>query len=49
MKSAVAWVCKGAQSGQCFQTQGEAARSLVDSGFSASASFVAVVQSTDLR
>jgi hypothetical protein len=29
--------------------QGEAARSPVDSGFSGSSSFVAVVQSTDLR
>jgi hypothetical protein len=31
------------------EPQGEAARSLADSGFSGSPSFVAVVQSTDLR
>jgi len=31
------------------EPQGEAARSLVDSGFSGSSSFVAVVQPTDLR
>jgi len=49
MKFADARACKGAQSGHSFQRPKERQRSLVDSGFSGSPSFVAVMQSTDLR